>query len=178
MSTIGLRSNKKVVDGFIGRREILKKKTSTFVTIRNEKESYWTGLRLLRILVARLLPKLMFNSFWGKFGERLNKMKTVQCTQVHELLALLKNPLIDISTVRILSMDLLEVAYKRDDEDTDKGTKTNIFIAAFTTCQARLKLYESLEVRETGSCTTTPIQSSILGNLANLKFPWEIIWVI
>ena len=75
----------------------------------------------------------------------MNKLKTVQCTQGHKLLAPLNNPLIDISTVRILSTDLLEVAYKRDDEDTDKGTKTNIFIAAFTTCQARLKLYESLE---------------------------------
>lgn len=76
----------------------------------------------------------------------MNKMKTVQCTQAHELLALLNNPLIDISTVRILSSDLLEVAYMGDDEETYKGTKTNIFIAAFTTCQARLKLYESLEV--------------------------------
>lgn len=26
-----------------------------------------------------------------------------------------------------------------------KGTKTNIFVAAFTTCHARLKLYESLD---------------------------------
>lgn len=76
----------------------------------------------------------------------MNKMKTVQCTKAHELLALLNNPLIDISTVRILSTDLLQVVCKRDDEDTDKGTKTNIFIAAFTTCQARVKLYESLEV--------------------------------
>lgn len=62
------------------------------------------------------------------------------------MLALLNNPLIDISTVRILSSEFLEVAYMRDDEETDKGTKTNILIAAFTTCQARLKLYESFEV--------------------------------
>lgn len=78
-----------------------------------------------------------------KFREKMNKMKTVQCTQARELLALFNNPLIDISMVRILSTDLSEVAYRRDDEDTDKGTKTNIFIAALTTCQARLKLYES-----------------------------------
>lgn len=90
--------------------------------------------------------KLMLNSFWGKFGEIMNMMKTVQCTQAHELLALLNNPLIDISTVCILSSEFLEVAYMRDDEETDKGTKTNILIASFTTCQARLKLYESLKV--------------------------------
>ena len=35
---------------------------------------------------------------------------------------------------------------KRDDQDPNKGRATNVFIAAFTTCQARLKLYESLEV--------------------------------
>ncbi|PFX27098.1 hypothetical protein AWC38_SpisGene8231 [Stylophora pistillata] len=35
---------------------------------------------------------------------------------------------------------------KRDDQDPEKGRATNVFIAAFTTCQARLKLYESLEI--------------------------------
>ena len=46
---------------------------------------------------------------------------------------------------RILSADVIELAYKKIEEDAVKGSKTNIFIAAFTTCQARLKLYESLE---------------------------------
>ena len=40
---------------------------------------------------------------------------------------------------------MIELAYKKIEEDAVKGSKTNIFIAAFTTCQARLKLYESLE---------------------------------
>lgn len=35
---------------------------------------------------------------------------------------------------------------KHDDQDPEKGRATNVFIAAFTTCQARLKLYESLEI--------------------------------
>ena len=55
-STIGSRSNKKVVVGLVGRRGILKKKTSTFVTMRNERGSYLTGPRLPRILAARILP--------------------------------------------------------------------------------------------------------------------------
>ena len=41
---------------------------------------------------------------------------------------------------------MIEFAYKKIEEDAVKGSKTKIFIAAFTTCQARLKLYESLEV--------------------------------
>ena len=101
-----------------------------------------------------------------------------QCKQAHELLALLNNPLVEISTVRILSTDLLEVSYKRIDQDTDMETKTNIFVAAFTTCQARLKLYESLETLgtdyDTHSVTSTwkPSQSEIplgdyLGDMTN-----------
>ena len=51
-----------------------------------------------------------------------------------------------IQDVRILSPELVEVVAKRDDQDPEKGRATNVFIAAFTTCQARLKLYESLEI--------------------------------
>ncbi|CAH3121920.1 unnamed protein product [Pocillopora meandrina] len=89
--------------------------------------------------------KLMLNSFWGKFGEQMNKMKTKQITEPHELIDHLNDTTIEISDVRILSADVIELAYKKIEEDAVKGSKTNIFIAAFTTCQARLKLYESLE---------------------------------
>ena len=89
--------------------------------------------------------KLMLNSFWGKFGEQMNKMKTKQITEPHELIAHLNDTTIEISDIRILSADVIELAYKKIEEDAVKGSKTNIFIAAFTTCQARLKLYESLE---------------------------------
>lgn len=40
----------------------------------------------------------------------------------------------------------MEVVTKREEEDLIKGRATNVFIAVFTTCQARLKLYESLEI--------------------------------
>ena len=66
----------------------------------------------------------------------MNKCKVTQLTQAHELFALLNNPLVDILALRILNTDLLEVFYKRISEDTDKDTKTNTLIAAFTTCQA------------------------------------------
>ena len=89
--------------------------------------------------------KLMLNSFWGKFGEQMNKMKTKQITEPHELIDHLNDTTIEISDVRILSADVIELTYKKIEEDAVKGSKTNIFIAAFTTCQARLKLYESLE---------------------------------
>ena len=41
--------------------------------------------------------------------------------------------------------EIVEVMHQRDSKDPLKGMTTNIFIAAFTTALARLKLYESLE---------------------------------
>ena len=75
----------------------------------------------------------------------MNKMKTKQITEPHELIDHLNDTTIEISDVRILSADVIELTYKKIEEDAVKGSKTNIFIAAFTTSQARLKLYESLE---------------------------------
>ena len=40
----------------------------------------------------------------------------------------------------------MEVVYTSVQDNVPKGKKTNIFIAAFTTCHARLKLFESLEL--------------------------------
>ncbi|XP_022807948.1 uncharacterized protein LOC111344946 [Stylophora pistillata] len=90
--------------------------------------------------------KLMLNSFWGKFGQNCNKSKVHQISHPAALLDLLDDPLQQVQEVRILSPELVEVVTKRDDQDPEKGRATNVFIAAFTTCQARLKLYESLEI--------------------------------
>ena len=49
-----------------------------------------------------------------------------------------------IHAIHIFSEDVLEVVFSYVDEDASKGKKTNIFIAAFTTAQARLKFYSSL----------------------------------
>ena len=40
----------------------------------------------------------------------------------------------------------MEAVYTSVEENAPKGKKTNIFVAAFTTCHARLKLYESLDL--------------------------------
>ena len=48
--------------------------------------------------------------------------------------------------MRLCTNDVMEVVYTSKDDNVVKGTKTNIFVAAFTTSYARLKLYESLDV--------------------------------
>ena len=89
--------------------------------------------------------KLMLNSFWGKFDERVNKPTTVTVKDPAHLFSLISDAALDISTLRLCTDDILEAVYTSVQENAVKGTKTNIFVAAFTTCHARLKLYESLD---------------------------------
>ena len=62
------------------------------------------------------------------------------------LFSLLSDTTKEISTIRICTDDILETVYTSVNENAQKGTKTNIFVAAFTTSNARLKLYESLDL--------------------------------
>ena len=90
------------------------------------------------------VAKLMLNSFWGKFGERTNKSKVLQVKQPHELYNILTDSANDEQTIRLCTEELMEVVYKQTDDNDLPSNKTNIFIAAFTTCWARLKLYSYL----------------------------------
>ena len=94
---------------------------------------------------SKATAKLMLNSFWGKFGERVNKPTTVTVKDPAHLFSLISDAALDISTLRLCTDDILEAVYTSVQENAVKGTKTNIFEAAFTTCHARLKLYESLD---------------------------------
>ena len=88
----------------------------------------------------------MLNSFWGKFGENLQKSTTEAIHTAHHLFALVSNPFDDIrqvrySPTRTRSKSSTPIS-KRIKPDNGR---VNIFVAAFTTCHARLKLYSYLE---------------------------------
>ena len=85
-------------------------------------------------------------SFWGKFGERINKPTTVTVQNPGHLFSLISDDALNISTLRLCTDDIMEVVYTSVQDNVVKGTKTNIFVAAFTTSYARLKLYETLDV--------------------------------
>ena len=90
------------------------------------------------------VAKLMLNSFWGKFGERTNKSKVLQLKNPHELFNILTDSANHIQRLRICTDDILEVVYQQTSANDMPNPKTNIFIACFTTCWARLKLYSYL----------------------------------
>lgn len=90
--------------------------------------------------------KLMLNSFWGKFGERQNKPQTEAISSPAKLFDKLTNAAINVQNLRLCNEDLLEVVFTHHDDNVPPSNKTNIFIAAFTTCWARLKLYDYLDL--------------------------------
>ena len=89
--------------------------------------------------------KLMLNSFWGKFGQRENLPQVEQCTTPQELYNITEDDTNVVQELRFCSEDILEVVYRNKEEAVVPSNKTNVFIAAFTTCHARLKLYSYLE---------------------------------
>ena len=91
------------------------------------------------------VAKLMLNSFWGKFGERTNKSKVLQVKHPHELFNVLTDSANHVQSLRLCTDELMEVVYKQTPDNDLPSAKTNIFIACFTTCWARLKLYSYLD---------------------------------
>ena len=76
----------------------------------------------------------------------MNKPTTVTVNEPSHLFNLITDTTKEISTLRLCTDDILEAVYTSVHDNAVKGTKTNIFVAAFTTSYARLKLYESLEI--------------------------------
>ena len=89
--------------------------------------------------------KLMLNSFWGKFGQRENLPQTQQCLNPDQLYKLLGDDTIEVQNIRFCPNDVVEVVYVSKEEAIVPNNRTNVFIAAFTTCWARLKLYSYLQ---------------------------------
>ncbi|XP_072039035.1 uncharacterized protein [Amphiura filiformis] len=81
----------------------------------------------------------------GKFAQRSNLSKTVIHDDPSEVYKLLTDDTITVDNIRLINEEVVEVTYKEEGEFAKINPKTNVVIAAFTTCHARLKLYEVLE---------------------------------
>ena len=85
---------------------------------------------------------MMLNSMWGKFGQKPNKTQVkefddpIQFHQFHD------SDKYNIRYVSVLTEQRVEIHYKHQLQDDPVSPNLNIFIACFTTCWARLKLYE------------------------------------
>ena len=93
----------------------------------------------------RTLAKMMLNSMWGKFGQRLNKTQVQTFHDPQAFHRFLDTSTLDVRHVSVINDQLVEVHYQYQDEDIPVSPNLNIFVACFTTCWARLRLYTALE---------------------------------
>ena len=93
----------------------------------------------------RTLAKMMLNSMWGKFGQRLNKTQVQPFHDPQAFHRFLDTDSLDVRHVSVINDDLVETHYQYQDEDIPVSPNLNIFVACFTTCWARLRLYAALK---------------------------------
>jgi len=93
----------------------------------------------------RAVAKIALNSMWGKFGQNDEKTHMISFTDVHEYTKFMAKDSIQICNISVINENRIEVFYKYTGDDQPINPHTNVFIAAFTTCYGRLRLYEALE---------------------------------
>jgi len=94
----------------------------------------------------RTLAKMMLNSMWGKFGQRLNKTQLQEFDDPKAFHNFLDTSTLDVCHVSVMNDQMIEVLYQYQKEDIPVSPNLNIFVACFTTCWARLRLYEALQL--------------------------------
>ena len=94
----------------------------------------------------RSLAKLILNSFWGKFGQRENQPKVSIVTDPAEFRKMFTDPSLLVNHITDVNEDHILVNWEHREECIDALPTVNVAIAAYTTAQARLKLYSYLEL--------------------------------
>jgi len=97
----------------------------------------------------RTLSKLILNSFWGKFGERTLRPKTVFIYDYAELMTYITDPTKVVQNLLPLSEECLQLTWKPVEDSEESLPTSSLLHASFTTCFGRLQLYHYLDmVRE------------------------------
>lgn len=92
----------------------------------------------------RSVAKLMLNSFWGRYGMNTNKVKYRIITDAADWYKMISCDSITIHHIDIVKNELLQVFYSDKTVMHEGGKDCNVIIAAFVTCQARLKLLKEM----------------------------------
>ena len=88
------------------------------------------------------LAKMMLNSFWGKYGQQGNKSQVKTISSPDRLNNLLNDGTRELQTLRVMSDEMIEVVYRHVQDEDPVQVNINMFVACFTTCWARRKLFQ------------------------------------
>ena len=140
----------------------------------------------------RSITKLLLNSMWGKWAENKRKNRTsfFHESEADKFFQCISNPSKTVKDFYIISEDMIQLSWEDTKYMLPENYKTNIFIAAFTTSWARLKLYSLLEMLDRRALyfdtdsvifvsrngDEEPTTGAFLGDLTNeLKKPGDYI---
>ena len=92
----------------------------------------------------KAISKLFLNSLWGRFGLNSNKTQHKLITEVSELYKLFLDAQFVVKDVNFLNDNICQAFFTKHEEMHEGSVDTNVVIAAFVTCYARLKLLKLL----------------------------------
>jgi len=144
--------------GYINKFLKMKTEASGFpshVTTEEEKRSYVTnyyfheGVQLDLNNIKpnsgmKAISKLFLNSLWGRFGLNSNKTQQKLITEISDLYDLFLDDQYVVQDLNFLNENVCQAFYTKNDEMHSGSVDTNVVIAAFVTCYARLKLLNLL----------------------------------
>ncbi|GFT84279.1 DNA_pol_B_2 domain-containing protein [Trichonephila clavipes] len=93
----------------------------------------------------RFIAKICLNSLWGKFEQRKNMQQTEYVMELEDFYRIVLNDAIKDLNMIFLNDDCVEMQYKMKDEYAKDNFNTNVYVAAFTTSSARIRLYEIMD---------------------------------
>ena len=92
------------------------------------------------------LAKMMLNSMWGKFGQRLNKTQVKEFGNPRAFHRFLDTYTLDVRHVSVINDNLAEVHFQHQQENIPMSPNLNVFVASFTTSWARDRLSEAIQL--------------------------------
>ncbi|XP_022201924.1 uncharacterized protein LOC120353948 [Nilaparvata lugens] len=93
----------------------------------------------------RAVAKICLNSLWGKFGQRTNMTQTKYVTEAFEFYKILLDDSLDKTNITLVNDNIVQISYNKKDDFVENANNINVFVAAFTTANARLRLYDMLD---------------------------------
>jgi hypothetical protein len=93
----------------------------------------------------KAISKLFLNSLWGRFGLNSNKTQNKLITEILELYDLFLDDQYVVKDFNFLYENMCQAFYTKNEEMHSGSFDTNVVIAAFVTCYARLKLLNLLK---------------------------------
>ncbi|KAG8192310.1 hypothetical protein JTE90_002131 [Oedothorax gibbosus] len=93
----------------------------------------------------RTVAKLALNSFWGRWGMNLDKLQLEFVNSLEKFNTILTDATKCVEDAYFPTEEICALHWRHAKGFQGQDKHTNVFIAAFTTCHARLKLYAAID---------------------------------